>query len=119
MKKIIVIIAAALVSLAATAQDKPKYGIQETGFFSKPKLGAYIITAYKYSDLNPQTFGDGFNCRLIRIYVDGSIYNDFKYRIQFQANGEKPHVKDFYVECPRTEDGRYGRPPRRGQHGRP
>ena len=101
MKKIIVIIAAALVSLAATAQDKPKYGIQETGFFSKPKLGAYIITAYKYSDLNPQTFGDGFNCRLIRIYVDGSIYNDFKYRIQFQANGEKPHVKDFYVEWAR------------------
>jgi hypothetical protein len=29
--------------------------------------------------------------------VDGSIFNDFKYRIQFQANGS-PHVKDFYIE---------------------
>ncbi|MBR3076044.1 MAG: porin [Bacteroidales bacterium] len=99
MKKLFFSAIFALVSLAALAQDAtaPKYGYKETGFFSKPKLGAYIIGAYKYSDLNPEKPG-GFSCRLIRVYVDGSIYNDFKYRIQFQANGEKPHVKDFYVE---------------------
>ncbi len=93
----------ALVALAAFAQDAtaPKYGYKETKFFSTPKVGAYIIAGYKYSDLNPQTFGDGFNCRLIRAYVDGSIFNDFKYRIQFQANGEKPHVKDYYIEWAR------------------
>ena len=86
MKKIIIILAAALVSLGAFAQDAatPKYGIKETRFFSTPKVGAYIIAGYKYSDLNPQTFD-----------------NDFKYRIQFQANGEKPHVKDYYIEWAR------------------
>ena len=99
MKKLFITLAVALVSLAALAQDAtaPKYGYKETKFFSTPKVGGYIIGAYKHSDLNPEKPG-GFNCRLIRLYVDGSIYNDFKYRIQFQANGEKPHVKDFYVE---------------------
>ena len=99
MKKIVLTMLAVLVALAAFAQDEtaPKYGYKETKFFSKPKVGAYIIGAYKYSDLNPEKPG-GFSCRLIRAYVDGSIYNDFKYRIQFQANGEKPHVKDFYIE---------------------
>ena len=99
MKKIAVILAAVLISLAASAQDAetPRYGIKETKFFSTPKVGAYIIGAYKHSDLNPEKPG-GFNCRLIRAYVDGSIYNQFNYRIQFQANGEKPHIKDFYVE---------------------
>ncbi|MBR5906289.1 MAG: porin [Bacteroidales bacterium] len=102
MKKLFITIAVALVSVAALAQDAtaPKYGYKETKFFSTPKVGAYIIGAYKYSDLNPEKPG-GFNCRLIRAYVDGSIYNDFKYRIQFQANGEKPHVKDFYIEWAR------------------
>ena len=99
MKKLFITIVVALVSLAAMAQDAtaPKYGYKETKFFSTPKVGAYIIGAYKYSDLNPEKPG-GFSCRLIRAYVDGSIYNDFKYRVQFQANGEKPHVKDFYIE---------------------
>ena len=99
MKKLFITLAVALLSVAALAQDAtaPKYGYKETKFFSTPKVGGYIIGAYKYSDLNPEKPG-GFNCRLIRLYVDGSIYNDFKYRIQFQANGEKPHVKDFYIE---------------------
>jgi len=102
MKKIIITLATLFIAAAAFAQDvtAPKYGYKETQFFSKPKFGGYIIGAYKHSDLNPEKPG-GFSCRLIRLYVDGSIYNDFKYRIQFQANGEKPHVKDFYIEWAR------------------
>ena len=100
MKKVFIIAAALLAfGISAAAQEEtPEYGIQQTGFMSKPKVGGYIIGAYKYSDQEGKNGGPGFNCRLIRLYVDGSIYNDFKYRIQFQANGEKPHVKDFYVE---------------------
>ena len=82
----------------AQENETPEYGYKQTGFMSTPKVGGYIIGAYKYSDLEGAHGGDGFNCRLIRLYVDGSIFNDFKYRIQFQANGGAPHVKDFYVE---------------------
>ena len=100
MKRLLIFGAALLCGWCVYAQDasEPEYGYKQTGFMSKPKVGAYIIGSYKYSDLDGAHDGPGFNCRLIRVYVDGSIYNDFKYRIQFQANGEKPHVKDFYVE---------------------
>ncbi len=102
MKKIIVILSALLLAtgLTAFAQEtqKPKYGFKVSDFMSTPKVGGYIIGGYKYSDQDGAHGGPGFNCRLIRLYVDGSIFNDFKYRIQFQANGTAPHVKDFYVE---------------------
>ena len=110
MKKLFIAAAALVICASAYAQEEaqavetPRYGYKESGFFSTPKVGAYIIAGYKYSDLNPQTFGDGFDCRLIRAYVDGSIFNDFKYRIQFQANGEKPHVKDYYIEWARFRE---------------
>ena len=86
-------------SFSAFAQDNEpvEYGYKQTGFMSTPKVGGYIIGSYKYSDQDGAHNGPGFNCRLIRLYVDGSIFNDFKYRIQFQANGN-PHVKDFYIE---------------------
>ena len=86
-------------AFSAFAQDNEpvEYGYKQTGFMSTPKVGGYIIGSYKYSDLEGAHNGPGFNCRLIRLYVDGSIFNDFKYRIQFQANGN-PHVKDFYIE---------------------
>ena len=102
MKKILSL-AAALLLLAgftAAAQDNqtPEYGYKQTGFASTPKFGGYIIGGYKYSDQEGAHGGPGFNCRLIRLYVDGSIFNDFKYRIQLQMNGQNPHVKDFYLE---------------------
>lgn len=79
----------------ATSAD---YGYKQTGFMSTPKVGAYIIGSYKYSDLAGAENGPGFGLRLIRAYVDGSIFNDFKYRVQFQAGGGTPHVKDYYIE---------------------
>ena len=102
MKKIIALSAALSLALGFTAfaqeNQKPQYGYKISDFVSKPKVGGYIIGGYKYSDQEGAHGGPGFNCRLIRLYVDGSIFNDFKYRIQFQANGTSPHVKDFYVE---------------------
>ena len=107
MKRIIIIVSTLLLAgIVAFAQEAPtpKYGINQTGFMIKPKVGGYIIGGYKYNDQDGKNGGPGFTCRLIRLYVDGSIFNDFKYRIQFQANGTKPHVKDFYVEWARYKE---------------
>ena len=102
MKKTLVFMATLLCAtvLSGFAQEsrKPEYGYKVSDYMSVPKVGGYIIGGYKYSDQEGAHGGPGFNCRLIRLYVDGSIFNDFKYRIQFQANGTSPHVKDFFVE---------------------
>lgn len=103
MKKLFTFLTLSLLSLGAFAQEAQQatsadYGYKQTGFMSTPKVGAYIIGSYKYSDLAGANDGPGFGCRLIRAYVDGSIFNDFKYRVQFQAGGGTPHVKDYYIE---------------------
>ena len=102
MKKTLVILltllSAAVYSAFGQESQKPAYGYKVSDYMSVPKVGGYIIGGYKYSDQEGAHGGPGFNCRLIRLYVDGSIFNDFKYRIQFQANGTSPHVKDFFLE---------------------
>ena len=103
MKQLFTFLALSLLSLGAFAQEAQQatsadYGYKQTGFASTPKVGAYIIGSYKYSDLAGANDGPGFGCRLIRAYVDGSIFNDFKYRVQFQAGGGTPHVKDYFIE---------------------
>ena len=97
MRKAFVLLCAAILSLSAMAQDKPAYGYKLTDFASTPKFGAYIIGTYKYSSQEGAENGPGFGVRLIRAYVDGSILNDFNYRIQVEINGT-PHIKDFYLE---------------------
>ncbi len=62
-----------------------------------PKFGGYIIGSYKFDDSNDQTKGDGFGLRLIRLYVDGTVFKDFKYRLQMEVNNT-PHVKDATIE---------------------
>ena len=99
MKKFLLIAVALFTGFMAAAQEEetPNYGYKEGAFASVPKVGAYIIGSYKYSDKEGANGGPGFNARLIRAYVDGSIYHQFNYRVQLQFNGG-PHVKDFYVE---------------------
>lgn len=62
-----------------------------------PKFGGYIIGSYKYDDAEGQHNGDGFNLRLVRLYVDGTVLKDFKYRLQLEVNGT-PHIKDATLE---------------------
>lgn len=90
-------------ALAQEAQQPQKatsadYGYKQTGFMSTPKLGGYIIGYYKYSDQAGANGGPGFGSRLIRAYVDGTILNDFKYRLQVQLASGTPHVKDYFIE---------------------
>ena len=106
LRRLLVILSAVLISVCAFAQEEemnPEYGYSQTGFASKPKFGAFIIGSYKYSDLESDHGGPGFGVRLIRAYVDGSIFNDFNYRLQFELNGT-PHVKDFYLEWARYKE---------------
>lgn len=63
---------------------------------SIPKFGGYINGYYKYSNQDGQHGGEGFNLRLVRLYVDGTVLKDFKYRLQFEANGT-PHIKDAFI----------------------
>ena len=106
MKKLLTIAAFLAVSAFAFAQEATTadYGYKQTGFMSTPKVGAYIIGSYKYSDLEGSHDGPGFGLRLIRAYVDGSIFGDFNYRVQFQAGSGTPHVKDYYIEWARYKE---------------
>lgn len=98
MKKIfLTAIAALLTVLPALAQDV-QYGRKVTDFASTPKFGGYFIGKYAYTDKDGQYGGDGFSQRLFRAYVDGTILNDFKYRVQIQGNNAAFHMKDYFVE---------------------
>jgi hypothetical protein len=68
-----------------------------SSYASAPKFGGYIIGKYSYTDKQGSNTGDGFNARLIRMYVSGSILTDFKYRVQVELNNT-PHVKDYQIE---------------------
>ena len=81
-----------------TLQDKllPRAKWKRSDIASVPKLGGYVIGSYKYNSLTGEHGGEGFGLRLVRVYVDGTIMKDFKYRLQVELNGT-PHVKDAYV----------------------
>lgn len=80
------------------ADEAPvEYGRKVVKWASAPKFGGYAIGKYAYSSK-----GDGsntFSARLIRVYVDGTLLKDFKYRLQMEMENDKPgpHVKDFYL----------------------
>lgn len=89
---------------SANAQDEEMtYGREVKKWASVPKFGGYAIGSYKYSDQDGKHGGDGFNARLLRLYVDGTVLNDFKYRVQLEMNGgepgkmKSPHLKDFFL----------------------
>ena len=81
--------------------EELKYGRSVTGFVSAPKFGGYVIGRYQYSDQYGKKGGAGFNQRLVRFYVDGTILKHFAYRIQVQTNNDSFHMKDFFVEWKR------------------
>ncbi len=80
------------------APETPEYGAKVTKFASTPKFGGYFIGKYGWCSDDDQDAKAGFSQRLIRVYVDGTILNDFTYRIQYQINNASSHMKDFFVE---------------------
>lgn len=79
------------------AQETSEYGRNLTQYMSTPKFGGYFIGSYKANDDEEKNYGDGFNARLVRAYVDGSVLTDFKYRIQVELN-KSVHLKDVFIE---------------------
>jgi len=88
----------ALQSTAPAPAGKPQLGRKLTDYASAPKFGGYFIGKYAYSDQNGAKGGTGFSQRLVRLYVDGTILTDFKYRVQMQVNNSSFHMKDYFVE---------------------
>ncbi len=82
---------------AEEEEEHLEYGRSVSKYATVPVFGGYIIGSYKYSSQNGQNNGAGFNARLIRVYVDGTLLRDFNYRLQVELNGS-PHIKDFYLE---------------------
>ena len=76
----------------------PKYGRKLTDYASAPKLGGYFVGKYAYSDQDGAKGGAGFSQRMTRLYLDGAILGDFKYRLQAQVNNSTFHMKDWYLE---------------------
>lgn len=103
MKKLFSIVAMAAMMLPAfadepAAAEEMNYSRTETKWASTPKVGGYFIGKYTYSDMDGAKGGAGFEQRLVRAYVDGTILGDFKYRVQVQMNNASFHMKDFFVE---------------------
>ena len=83
---------------AASADGKPAYSRKLTDYASGPQIGGYFIGKYSYSDQDGSKGGTGFSQRFTRLYMDGSILTDFKYRIQVQISNSTFHMKDYYLE---------------------
>ena len=98
MKKLFLTAIAAFLTILPAAAEELQYGRAITDYTTTPKLGGYVIGKYSYTDQDGKHDGDGFTQRLVRLYADGSILNDFKYRVQVQINNASFHMKDFYVE---------------------
>ncbi len=98
MKKLFLTVIAACLAIAPAMAQELQYGRNVSDFASAPKFGGYVIGKYTYTDQAGQNGGNGFSQRLIRAYVDGTILNDFKYRVQVQVNNASFHMKDYFVE---------------------
>ena len=86
--------------VCAHAQEEalPLLGRQLSDYASTPRFGGYFIGKYSYSDQDGKHSGDGFSQRFARVYVDGTILTDFKYRMQLQISNGSFHMKDYFVE---------------------
>lgn len=102
MKKLLLIIATTLSVFSAMAQES-EWGRKVTDYVSTPKVGAYFISKYAWTD-QPGQISNSFSQRMTRAYVDGSIFTDFKYRVQVQINNAAFHMKDYYVEWARYKE---------------
>lgn len=74
-----------------------RFGSNLTDWVSAPKIGAYYTGGYKYSNEKGKHGGPGFNTRLIRAYVSGTLLKHVDYRIQMELQATV-HLKDAYIE---------------------
>lgn len=71
--------------------EKPQEGKKKwkmADYVTVPKFGGYIVGTYKYNSQEGKNGGDGFGLRYLRLYLDGIVLKDFKYRVQMNVSGE-------------------------------
>ena len=98
MKKILFTVFTACLSFSIVYAQDIQYGRKVTDNTTGPKVGGYVIAKYALTDQDGQNKDNGLSQRMFRVYIDGTILNDFKYRVQIQANNASFHMKDYFVE---------------------
>ena len=92
------------------AMDKPdeggeteslEYGRHITKYVSAPQFGGYVIGKYGYSSKD-NADENGFECRMVRFYVSGTILRDFRYRVQLEL--KNPAMRDYTLEWMRFKE---------------
>ena len=71
--------------------EKPQEGKKKwkiADYVTVPKFGGYIVGTYKYNSQEGKNGVDGFGLRYLRLYLDGTVLKDFKYRVQMNVSGE-------------------------------
>ena len=88
--------------LDVEAKDEPlQYGRHITKYVSAPQFGGYFVGKYSYSNKDDAD-ENGFEARLIRFYVSGTILRDFKYRVQLEL--KNPAMRDYTLEWVRWKE---------------
>lgn len=84
------------------AKDEPlQYGRHITKYVSAPQFGGYFVGKYSYSNKDDAD-ENGFEARMIRFYVSGTILRDFKYRVQLEL--KNPAMRDYTLEWVRWKE---------------
>ena len=83
------------------SDDGLQYGRKVTKYVSAPQFGGYVIGSYTYSTKD-NADENGFNARLIRFYVSGTVLRDFRYRVQMEL--KNPAMRDFTLEWVRFKE---------------
>ncbi|MBR4129938.1 MAG: porin [Bacteroidaceae bacterium] len=92
------------------AMDKPeegagteplRYGRHITKYVSAPQFGGYFVGSYSYSTQD-NADRNGFECRMVRFYVSGTILRDFRYRVQLEL--KNPAMRDYTLEWVRFKE---------------
>lgn len=89
-------------AMVETADDDTlRYGRHITKYVSAPQFGGYVNGKYSYSSQD-NADNNGFECRLVRVYVSGTVLRDFKYRIQMEL--KNPAMRDYTLEWVRFKE---------------
>ena len=80
MKKSLMTMALAVLTLAANAQEKT------TKWYDNLKFSGYGMVQYQASDQKEKET-NGFNLRLVRMALEGRAHQDFYWKVQMQING--------------------------------
>lgn len=85
-----------------TQRTRMTYGRNVTKWASVPKFGGYIVSKYSYSTKDHANT-NGFEVRLVRAYVSGTLLRDFRYRIQLELRNT-PAMRDYILEWIRFKE---------------